>query len=114
MKTQNSTTRGPYHLLIGRALLIMSLLALAACGDEDSGEGVGGFCGGGSERSCSAELFCDQSGDCGEDGSSGVCSEVPEVCAEIYSPVCGCDGKTYGNSCQASSQKVSIRYQGEC
>jgi hypothetical protein len=35
------------------------------------------------------------------------------VCMEIYAPVCGKDGKTYANSCEADCQKV--RYtQGEC
>ena len=35
------------------------------------------------------------------------------VCMEIYSPVCGADGRTYGNSCEARCKKVRYK-EGEC
>ncbi len=35
------------------------------------------------------------------------------VCMEIYSPVCGRDGKTYGNACEARCQKIRFT-PGEC
>lgn len=35
-------------------------------------------------------------------------------CAEIFQPVCGVDGTTYGNNCEASCAGVDVRYQGEC
>lgn len=36
------------------------------------------------------------------------------VCIEIYQPVCGCNGKTYGNDCMARCAGITEFTQGEC
>ena len=36
------------------------------------------------------------------------------ICPLVYSPVCGVDGKTYGNKCFASCENVEVAYVGEC
>lgn len=36
------------------------------------------------------------------------------MCIEIYDPVCGCDNKTYGNSCVANNAGVTAYTKGEC
>jgi len=40
--------------------------------------------------------------------------EEPQFCTEQYEPVCGKDGKTYGNACIANADNVEIDYRGEC
>ncbi len=36
------------------------------------------------------------------------------VCTLQYDPVCGCNGKTYGNACEAACASIEVQYTGEC
>lgn len=38
----------------------------------------------------------------------------PRMCTQQYDPVCGCDGRTYGNACMASAQGVRRMRPGRC
>ena len=73
-------------------------------------------CGGLNPAPCGKNEFCDfdPSTKCGAADQTGVCRAIAEVCTDDYSPVCGCDGKTYSNACEANAKGVSVATQGAC
>lgn len=73
-------------------------------------------CGGIQGKQCaSIQQYCNFGiGQCKIADVEGTCEDKPSGCPDQYKPVCGCDGKTYGNACDAASEGVSIDYLGKC
>lgn len=74
------------------------------------------LCGGPDGIRCEdPSRFCKfPKGTCDDPTAAGVCALVQSGCPRIWDPVCGCDGVTYANECEADAARVSIKHHGEC
>lgn len=85
-------------------------------GDPPPTTGVGQTCGTRGAATCPGALFCnyEPADECGATDKPGHCAAKPAACPRISRPVCGCDGKTYGNGCDAQAAGVGIKQEGAC
>jgi len=60
------------------------------------------------------DMFCQHAPNMCGVGSNGTCFVVPDFCPANWKPVCGCDGITYPNPCEAAQAKQNIATLAEC
>lgn len=82
-------------------------------GDPSS---TAGRCGGFEGLTCEADEYCHYAPEdiCGAADAVGECRTPPDVCPDVWLPVCGCDGRTYGNDCEANAAGTSVASDGAC
>ena len=61
---------------------------------------------------CASGFYCAKT--IGECDGTGECQQKPDVCPDVFMPVCGCDGNEYGNACEAAAVGVNVDINGPC
>jgi hypothetical protein len=97
-------------------LILASATANAITVTKDGKQIEVPVCGGIAGLECGRGEWCDfpDNAVCGAVDVLGTCRPRPEVCIKVYMPVCGCNGETYGNACEAAAGGVDVAYLGEC
>ncbi|HLY55088.1 MAG TPA: Kazal-type serine protease inhibitor family protein [Stellaceae bacterium] len=88
-----------------------SLLVFASSGDASAAQRCGGLRG----ARCGPGQYCQVTPRmCHVRRAIGVCAIRPRICPRIFRPVCGCNGRTFANSCEAAAAGVSVLHPGKC
>jgi hypothetical protein len=97
------------------AVIVAALLVWVVIPAAAAAAGPGRQCSGIAGIPCDEGLWCDlQPGICKGADIAGQCVRVSNSCPEIFMPVCGCNGATYGNDCERRAARVQKAHDGHC
>ena len=73
-------------------------------------------CGARLGDTCSDDEYCAYAPGqlCGAADASAICQPRPTSCDDVYEPVCGCDGTTYPNACEANAAGIGLLEDVPC
>lgn len=96
-------------MVIASSLSTLAVVARA----EPAATATATACTDADTKACAKVEYCKRDG-CGASDAPGQCAARPKDCDAIHSPVCGCDGVTYGNACSAAGAGVNVSKSGAC
>src|SRR4051812_2512048 len=88
--------------------------ASASSASQEEALQVRQLCAGPRDQACAKGDYCNSivRGRCPSPSTLGVCAKKPELCSDLFAPVCGCDGQTYSSSCFAAAVGVAVEHAG--
>ena len=113
---------------IAGGILALGILGCSAAAPDPNPEGTPNvssqsddlrfrrLCDGRPQLACAKTQYCSAmaANHCPGPRTFGVCANKPQLCSDLFAPVCGCDGETYSNQCFAAAVGVAVEHTGAC